>query len=391
MSASLIHNACSGGTSRKVSFGIQFRALMSSIAAAVLVLSGCAPSESPAVEDAVNEREVIEELFGLLVQPSSLVVAGLGSYVAEGSAAEQTILEIDARLERGTTEGVFARSDLELDSILTRDTEDGELAVEELSLCFEEPEFGDTISEDYCFLFSGFLLEEGLLTDVSVAGDAVHGQLLLRYFEAIASMQPSTVLDGRRYAIPGSNADEYAFHQSLVRQADVDTGVFDFFPYEVTLERGDILIDYSQRFSDFVFDDDLLKNFSAGDSLLDGRIFLYDEEAVPIGRDASIQLLSAYFGSAGTLNIVVEIVSGDRGLYVPYDATYVPTDGRAMDEITSVVPYEMSGERTSNAYWVFAGASVGGELQLKFFNDQWREINVSVPVPGEPSKVLDRL
>ena len=359
------------------------KVLVGLVSSVALALTGCSAAPEPAVEEKLGERELIEELFGLLVKPSADVIAGLGTYVAPGSDVEEEIRGIDSRLERGTTEGYLDRSTLELTPILTRETEDGELAVAEISLCFEQPEFGAIDPKDFCYLFSDFVIEDNVVVDFTLQGNPIHGQVLLSYFTAISTGQPSAVLEAAQFVVPESLADKYVTQQSLVTQAEVDTGAFNFYPYDVALEEGVIVVDYSTRFSDFVFDDDRLVNFRAGDTFLDDRIFLYDEESVPIGRDASIRLLSAYYGSSGTLNLTLEITAGERNLYVPWGATYQPTDGRAMDYVTSEVPFELSDGRVSNAYWTFAGAPVGGELQLKFNDDRWNEISVSVPVPAQ--------
>lgn len=359
------------------------RILVGLFSSVALALSGCSASTQTPVEEKASEREVIEELIRSLVKPSADVIVGLGTYVAPGSAAEQNILSVDSRLERGTTEGYLDRSTLEVTPILTRETDDGELAVDEITLCFEQREFEAIDLEDFCFLFSEFVVEDDVVVDFTLLGDPVHGQILLRYFNAILAGQPSAVLEAAKYVVPESPADLYITQQSQITQADVDTGAYNFYPYDVALEGGEILVDYSTRFSDFVFDDDRLVNFRAGDTFLDGRIFFYDEESVPIGHDASIRLLSAYYSSSGTLNLTLEIKAGEKVLYVPFRATYQPAEGRAMDFVTSAMPFELSGGRVSNAYWTFAAAPVGGELQLKFNDDQWNEISVSVPVPAQ--------
>ncbi len=348
---------------------------------AALVLSGCASDSSDSADDTVTEREIAESLFGLLQEAPQLDTTLLANFVVAGSAAEREILSLDERLKRGHIEGIFDRSDLTLDPVLIRSPETDELILADLSLCFEKPDFPEASPEDFCFIFSNFAFDEGLVVDFDVAGDAVHGQVLLKYFTAISSGQPSTVLGAGEYTVANSMAETYAIQQSHVRQADVDTGSLDFYPYEVTLEDGVVFIDYATPFSDFVFDDDKLVNFKAGDNFLDGRLVIYDEEPVPVGREASVMLLSAYQSVAGTLYITVEITAGDKTLQVPYSATYIPQDGRAMDEGLAVVPFELKDERVSNAYWAFASSPIGGELKLVFYDDRWNEIAVTVPVP----------
>lgn len=333
-------------------------------------------------QETVSQGEVLEAYFGLVSDFTGSLSSDVEALVAENSKAEQFVPEFSSRIDVAESSGLVDKASFTLnyDYVATQEDND-ERVVDEVSLCLDRSSYPLASREDFCFIFSEFEFVEGRLAGFETKGDPIHGQIVLAYFGSVAKAQPDDIEKARELAAEGSPAESYAVQQSHVAQADLDSGNFDPYVVELDFEDGVILLDFSAEYSDFVFENNQLVNFSAGDAMVDERLSLYNEEEREIGRIGSLRVLSAYESIGGSLYVTVEVTSDASVLYIPFNATYIAPNGRAMDETWSVQPFELRNERVANAYWIFSGGRVGGELELRFNDQNWREVVVTVPVP----------
>jgi len=346
-----------------------------------LALSGCQADVAVEDEESVSEQEILERYFGLLSQIPVASPENVADFAAAGSPAQQYFSQLTSRVNKALDDGVVDDAGFEVsyDYRVVEEDSDEEV-IDTVSLCLDQSEYPDAATEDFCFLFDEFEFVDGRLSAFSTQGDPIHGQILLGYFSAIAKVQPDDILKAQKLSAPGSPADNYALQQSHVAQADVDSGSLDLYAAELEFRDGEIVLDYSADYRGFVFDQDRLVSFIAGDTALEETLSVYDEEEIKIGTIGSLKLLSAYRSISGLLFVTVEVTSDTSILYIPYDATYIGENGRGMDEAWSVAPFELRKDRVANAYWVFSGGNSGGELELRFNNQNWRETVVKVPV-----------
>lgn len=223
-------------------------------------------------------------------------------------------------------------------------------------------------------------------TGPSYPKDVVEG-----YFGAINAVSPEEKLGAQKYAAPGSNADAYAIEQSASNQALMDGGMLDQTESIAVYEQDQVLLcpkgyeqleiepkDVCAIYSDFVFDGDKLADFSAGGEPLEGRLSLGSGEATPIGTVGTAKYVSSYITMAGDLLIVLELTSATSELQIPYDATYLGENGRQVEVSTVDGPGDLAEGRTGNVSYSFAGAKLGGTLELTFNDAEWNEYPITV-------------
>lgn len=207
--------------------------------------------------------------------------------------------------------------------------------------------------------------------------------------------RPEQKSEAINYAVAGSNAEAYAIQQSQITQANLDGGDFDSSDHEVVVRPGEIFSCYGDYedpdldfedvcslYSDFSFEGEKLENFNAGDSSLDGRISLGGEEVLDIGGLGTIEILSAYESIGGSLWITAEVVSNTELLRIfGYDSVYLLDNGRQIANPSRRGPSELMDERRANVAFIFSGATLPGELEVCFDNDDYSTDDVFLSIP----------
>lgn len=211
------------------------------------------------------------------------------------------------------------------------------------------------------------------------------------YFSAINEVDPAAVLAAQEFAEPGSNADAYVIEQSANKQAQLDGGSLDKTESVVVYEQDQVLLcmdgydlpevdreDFCATYSEFVFEGDKLADFSAGGKPLKGRLALGNGDLTPIGDFGTARYISSYITIAGDLVIVVEINSTSGDLSLPWDATYLGTNGRQVAVSFTEGPGELAAGRVGNVAYNFSGASFGGTLELNFMDADYNDVPISI-------------
>lgn len=360
------------------------------IAASALILSGCSQAEP-----LPSDREILDGYFSQLLSEAE-TDNDVAPWAVPGSSADRYAAELAERFGEVSQAGLANIDDLEL-GFATANTEDEaeEPPVEEVSLCFDATGQPDADREFFCFLYTDFQFAEGQLVDFAVSGDAIRGQVLLGYFEAHALARPEQKSEAINYAVAGSNAEAYAIQQSQITQAELDGGDFDSSDGEVVVRPGEIFSCYGDYedpdldfedvcypYSDFSFEDEKLENFNAGDSSLGGRVALGGEEVLDIGGLGTIEILSAYESIGGSLWITAEVVSNTELLRIfGYDSVYLLDNGRQIANPSRRGPSELKDERRANVAFIFSGATLPGELEVSFDNDDYSTDDVFLSIP----------
>lgn len=212
------------------------------------------------------------------------------------------------------------------------------------------------------------------------------------YFSAMASNQPSQIAAAKSSVAPGSNAEAYLIYYGAAKQAELDGGQLSKEVTEVVYEPNGISLcpegykaaglDKSKvcaSYTNLKFVDGKVSDFNAGDKPLEGRIFLGNGKAYPIGTAGTVRLIASYFTIAGDLAIVTEITSATTELHIPYNATYLAPNGRQVKVSREEGVDDLKNGRTGNVAYYFSGAEIGGMLELPFTNANWEEFVVSLP------------
>lgn len=367
------------------------------ILAATFTVGLLAGSAGCTAVEQVDEEEILRGYFSDLLQTSETEQTPATEFAASGSAAHSYATELAGRIEQGHIEGLFEKSDLEVSFNFVsnqEDEEEGEQTLEDVSLCLDSSAYTEANRETLCFVFSAFEFEEGLLIDFTTEGDAIRGNTLGQYFGAHNRFQPEDRLKASLYAAPRSKAEAYAIQQSQVSQADLDGGRLDTSTGDLLVEDDILLLCYGDykssdvrkedacyEYSDFVFEGDRLANFRAGTASLDGRIAIYEDVEYSIGDIGSLVVLSAYETIDGRLFITVEVTSSTEILRPKYpEPTYLAANGRPIASSGARGPSELREGRVANVSYTFAGAVIGGELEVYFSNESYNEVFLSIPI-----------
>lgn len=359
-------------------------------AVSLLVLAGCTPPpELP------SEEEVLSAYLNQILGDPDLSDETGFEYVLPGSEAETLAAELASRLETAEQDGVISIENV-VSSVEYSEpiSEDEAPALEEVSLCIDSSEYPDAAKESFCFLFSNPEFEEGQLTKVEVSGEPIEGQIILQYFGRHALAQPDEKLEAKEFAVPGSNAEAYAIQQSRSVQASLDGGDFDSTVYELVWQGMDfyscdpvyknpdvLLQDACYSYSDFTFEGNLLADFNAGPSPLEGRILVWDGEVYEIGDIGTFELLSAYVSISGSLWVTAEVVSTTEELNIEsWQSVYLIGDGRQIANSGSDGPSELKEDRRGYVSLLFAGAAIGGDLEVNFYDEDYDDVLVTIPI-----------
>lgn len=359
----------------------------------LLFLAGCTPPEPP--PELPSEDEVLSAYLNQVLGEPDLSDETGFEYVIPGSEAETLAAELASRLEAAEQDGVVSIENL-VSSVEYSEplSEDEEPALEEVSLCFDSSEYPDAARESFCFLFSNPEFEEGQLAKVEVAGEPIEGQIILQYFGRHALAQPDERLAAKEFAASGSNAEKYAIQQSRAVQASLDGGTFDptvsepvwqgtdFYSCDPAHKQPDVLFeDVCASYSNFSFDENRLADFNAGPSPLEGRILVWDGEVYEIGDIGTFELLSAYVSIAGTLWVTAEVVSTTEELNIEsWQSVYLIEDGRQIANSGSDGPSELKEGRRAYMSLLFAGATIGGDLEVNFYDEDYDDVLVTIPI-----------
>lgn len=241
------------------------------------------------------------------------------------------------------------------------------------------------------FAFTAIIGLAATLTACST-GPTYSKEVVEGYFSAINEINPADVLAAQAFAEPGSNADAYAIEQSANKQALLDGGALDQTESVVLYEQDQVLLcmkgydepemdreNFCSTYSDFSIKDDKLVDFSAGGKPLKGRLALGNGDITAIGEIGTARYISSYITIAGDLVIILEVTSNTTELSLPYDATYLATNGRQVEVTATDGPSDLGSGRTGNVAYIFSGASFGGTLELKFNDADWNEVPISIP------------
>ena len=137
---------------------------------------------------------------------------------------------------------------------------------------------------------------------------------------------------------------------------------------------------YCFVYSNFEVEDGRLVNFYAGKTSLEGRLALGEGEVSPIAELGTAEYRASYVTISGDLVIILEITSKIETLNIPsYDATYVSSSGRRAIQVSNVDgPFELKRDRVANVAFGFSGGELGGVLELKFYGEDYNEIDVAI-------------
>jgi len=303
-------------------------------------------------------------------------------FTVPNSAADIHVVEQVARIESLRDDGVL--DSLELDVVN---------ASEETLLCFDGHDQPNVMAENFCFVYSNFVIEEGLVLSFDVRGEPLEGQVVLRYFSAIAEKRPELIRQASKFTVPDSAADTYLFALAAYQQAFLDGGSFDTTARDVLYENNEVSLcargykqadadrrDYCSDYYGFVFDGDRLVTFDSGGRALEGRVILGDGEVSDFGSGATFTRLVTYESELGAVIVVLEFTSKSSSFELPFRATYVGPDGRAMESgLYGAGPRDLKNGRTANAAYTFPGAQLGGTLELFAYGSFWDEMEVEIP------------
>ncbi len=350
------------------------------VAGLLVSLAGCASADEP-VETNQQPDEFISNYFNSLASgdPAQQILAT--EYALADSAAQRHVNQFISDMDIIVSEGIALSPELE---VVYRE--------EEVLLCFEGHDAPAASAEDFCFVYSDIASEGQLVTDFEVAGQAREGQVALRYFSALAGVQPETKSEAKNFAASGSLAEQYAAAQAIITQAQLDGGSLDTRPHDVLFEDGVISLcergyknpnadrrDFCTDYANFIFEGNKIVNFDAGDRALDGRILLGGGPEASFGGQANMTRLLSFESSNGHLVIVVEFTSTTGNFEMPYLATYVGDSGRPVEMAFTYGPRQLKADRTANLAFFFAGAAPGGSVELLGYdNFSWREIEASI-------------
>lgn len=353
---------------------------LSATCVVVLGLAGCATEvDAPAPS---GPSGAAGDYFAALASGDPAEKAQAQGFASPNSSADSHVTNQIARMESLVADGIL--TSMELEPVYQED---------EVLLCFEGHNRPDVVAENFCFIYSNLVVEEGLLADFEVRGEPLEGQLALRYFEAIGASHPDLVGAASNFAVEGSLADLYTLTQVAYKQATLDGGSLDTRSRDILFENGHISVcdrgwdkpdsdrrDFCNDYSEFVIEGDRLVNFTAGDTPLDGRILVGDGQERAFGDFATVKPLISYESIRGNLIVIVEITSTNPEFSTPYGATYLSADGRPIEATTSYGPRDLKPGRQANTAYVFAGGSLGGDLELMDYYWPAGDIEVSVPV-----------
>lgn len=368
----------------------------------ILALAACEGVEPELV---ITEQEILEAYFSSIAPGLDVSEEAL-NIVAPGSPADVYSAEFLERLNRAEADGLIdsvaislSFNYLEVPIAESEENaqveEEADPVLEDVSFCFDQSIYPDANRENFCFVYTNFVFEEDQLVSFDANGNPIAGQVLLQYFGKHALARPEEKEEALAFAASGSDAEMYILQQSQATQAQLDGGSFDASSNDILFE-GDVILacrgdymkpdinrdNYCSEYSNFEFEADKLSTFFAGTSSLDGRLGLGAGEAIDIGNFGTITLLSSYVTIAGDLWVTAEVSSSTELLNISgWDSAYLGANGRQVASSGTWGPSELREGRVGNVAYTFAGAARGGEIELRFTNQNWREVSLSIPVP----------
>lgn len=348
--------------------------------AVVFGIAGCATEGEPTAPS--GPSGAAGDYFVSLASGDAAEKAQAPTFAVPNSNADSHATNQIARMDSLLNDGILDSVELEV-----------VYADDDVLLCFDGHDQPNVAPENFCFIYSNLVVEEGLLAGFEVRGEPLEGQVALRYFEAIVAPLPDSINAASNFAVDDSLADLYTLTQVAYAQATLDGGSLDTRSRDIVFENSQISLcergwdkpdadrrDFCLDFSEFVLEGDRLVNFTAGDRPLDGRILVGDGEERAFGNVATVKPLVSYESIRGNLIVIVEFTSTDPEFQLPYGATYLAANGRPVDLTTRYGPRDLKPGRQANLAYVFAGASLGGDLELMEYSWNYGELEVSIPV-----------
>ena len=344
-----------------------------------------------------TEEEILTGYFSQFVHDDGAEGEQEKLFVQSGSVAEAFALDLATRIYSAEADGLIAPGELEFSLNYSEQNAESEgAALAEASLCVDSSDYPQADRGTFCFLFTNFQFDSGELVDFETVGDPIHGRVILEYFGHHAMPQPEDMAKAADFAVAESFAEAYAIQQSQATQSDLDGGDFDSTTDELVFRDGilfscyanykdpDVVFeDVCSGYSEFMFDGDRLWNFKAGDSLLDDRVVLYDGTVIEIGDIGTIEILSAYITIVGNLSITAEVTSNTEELNISRsDVFYIGSNGRQIESSGVYGAWTLREGRVGNVSYLFSGGTIGGDLEIEFYDENYNEVPLVIWMGG---------
>jgi hypothetical protein len=251
----------------------------------------------------------------------------------------------------------------------------------EARLCFPGHDTPDVDPENFCFIFSDFVVDEGVLDGFQVFGEPVSGQVALRYFSSLSPTHPRELEEAKTFATAGSPAFDYVTALAAIAQAELDGGSLDTRPLDVLFFGDRISLcqrghssptvdprDFCTEYTNVEVEGNSVTRFDAGDRSIDGLISLGNGSEESFAGQASMKRVVSFETSKRHLIVVVEFTSTSQTFEIPFSTTYIGPDGRGQEFTNIYGPRQLKNGRSANVAFIFAGAQPGGSLELVGFD-----------------------
>ena len=188
------------------------------------------------------------------------------------------------------------------------------------------------------------------------------------YVEAATGDTPAAILEGRKYAAPGSVADAYLRHLANVREAMLDAGMAGPTTADLTPEAGGYtycpIEQQCIRFDDFTTKARRISDLHVDGKTPGPKLIVGDGSKVE-GGGATFQLLTAYRSTqANALYVAIEVrtkqaISVNGSLPV-----YRSPGGKQRTAAEAYGPSEIGANSNTKLVVVIQGVEAGGTLTL---------------------------
>lgn len=190
------------------------------------------------------------------------------------------------------------------------------------------------------------------------------------YFNAHASNDPTQLEDATALTVPGSVAEKFAMHRSLMSAASRDNG----YPIEADsaeFREGTVETcssdDICTTFDQLEFEGDKIASFRVNETAIDDRVMIGPGEATTFEDIAGFEVLSSYQATSNDiLQVVIKFEAHGRAIDAGYIVNYRTPDGRQVQSTDAATPSQLNPDSHQLGYAMFPAAEPGGELLLKF-------------------------
>lgn len=213
---------------------------------------------------------------------------------------------------------------------------------------------------------------EGDTTAKKVEGDKLSNSDIEKYFEAIASGDPTKTEDVLPLTAPGSIAFAYARYRADADNAAIDGGTplpaSTITKVDGGFESCDDAADKSTCvvWSDFESVGGKLAKFTVNGVDIADRISIGDGSKTNVGSLGTIEFLGAYQSvQNGGVIVNTRVTSKKDAINIAsYEATYRGTDKRQTTAAEAAGPTELGADSTAYVSMYFEHAKPGGELKM---------------------------